>query len=122
MQHANPEVSFKESSLQPALARRRSVRRCPQDMMAEIEVDGGGNACRCQVVDLSMHGVGCLEHESNARLSENATVIIWLTHADDTFLPVLGKLVHRRNYGSFRHLGIEFDPEGAEMVGIGSLV
>jgi len=122
MQYGKTEFSLKESSIQSALARRRSARRCPEDMVAEIEIDGGGKTCQCQVVDLSMHGIGCLECEEGATLSENATIIIWLTHADDAFLPVLGKLVHRRDYGSFRHLGIEFEPEGAEMVGIGSLV
>lgn len=121
MQYAKTGFSFKRSSLQPGLARRRSLRRCPDDMTAEIEIDGGGRTCQCRVVDLSAHGIGCLECEDGVNLSENATIIIWLTHADDAFLPVLGRVVHRRDYGSFRHMGIELDPEGAEMVGIGSL-
>ena len=121
MQYGKTESVFTQSSLESALSRRRSPRRCPEDMTAEIEIDGGGRTCRCQVVDLSKHGIGCLECDERTSLSEDATIIVWLTHADDAFLPVLGKLVHRRDYGSFRHLGIEFEPEGAEMVGIGSL-
>ena len=122
MQYGRTGFSLNQTSPHSAPRRRRSARRCPDGMTAEIEIQGNGKTCQCQVVDLSKHGIGCLDCEASANLSQNATLIIWLNHAEDTLLPVIGKVVHRHDYGSFRHLGIEFEPEGAEMVGIGSLV
>ena len=122
MQYGKIDVSLKQSFLQATACRRRSARRCLHDMTAEIEMHGGTETCQCQVVDVSPHGLGCLGFEGSASLPEDATLIIWLTHAGDSLLPVLGKVVYRRNCGSFRHLGIELEPEGAEMVGIDALV
>lgn len=73
---------------------------------------------RCQVVDVSMHGLGCLDCEASASLPRNVSLVIWLTQGDDALLPVTGKIVHRRDYGAFRHLGIELDPEAAEIIGM----
>lgn len=122
MEYGKTNSSFNQCSLRPEPGRRRSFRRCPEGMTAEIEIEGAGKTCQCQVVDLSPHGLGCLDCEASAELPENANLIVWLTHAEDELLPVIGRVVHRHDYGSFRHLGIEFEPEGAEMVGIGSLV
>lgn len=121
MQYGRTDFSLSQASPHHSPGRRRSPRRCPEGMLAEIEIQGAGRTCECQVVDLSKHGIGCLDCEGSAELQQNATLIIWLTHAEDTLLPVIGRVVHRHDYGSFRHLGIEFEPEGAEMVGIGSL-
>jgi|GEM_PF-680025 PilZ domain. len=122
MQQGKTDTSFNQSSFQPEPWRRRSFRRCPEGMTAEIEIQGAGQTCQCQVVDLSLYGLGCLDCEASANLPPNATLIVWLTHAEDALLPVMGRVVHRHDYGSFRHLGIELESEGAEMVGIGSLV
>lgn len=122
MQYAKKDFSLGQAFVQPEPARRRSIRRSPQDMTAEIEIDDPVKTCQCQVVDLSVNGIGCLEFGKSANFKPDATLIVWLTHGEDTFLPVIGRLVHRHDHGSFRHLGIELEPEGAEMIGIGSLV
>ena len=118
MQYGTADFSFKQSSLQPEPSRRRSPRRCPHNVTAQIEIDQKGRTRRCQVVDVSMHGLGCLDCEGNLNLPDNANLIIWLTQGDDALLPVTGRVVHQRDYGAFRHLGIELDPEAAEMMGM----
>jgi len=103
-------------------AQRHSPRLCPHDVTVEIELDETGKTCQCRVVDLSMHGLGCLDCEAKANLPKNSNLVIWLSQGSEELLPINGKIVHRHDYGAFRHLGIEFEPELAEMVGIGALM